>query len=85
MLDKTQAAVIVKKFMPDGEIQKVIEWKNFYIFQVFRPKEPLENEYDPFYSVDKQTGEFRDFSIFDDGPIDELSALFMKAEVERRQ
>lgn len=32
---------------------------------------------DPFYSVDIQTGEFRDFSIITDGDISEINNLFL--------
>ena len=78
MLNPKQAAIIVKKNMPAGIIQTFIEWKGLYIFQVYTPEDEFEGNTDPFYSINQETGEFRDFSIFDDGPVDELTALFMQ-------
>ena len=37
---------------------------------------PEEEEMDPFYSVNKLTGEFKEFSIFSDDNIDYIVPLF---------
>ena len=46
-----------------------------YIFKVFIDN-GFEKEMDPFYSVNINTGEFRDFSILTDGDIGEITNLF---------
>jgi len=76
-----QAAAIVKKEFPEGKIQKYIDYKGKFIFQIFT-EDPLEGELDPFYSVDQNTGEFSDFSILTDGNTAEITSLFMKATVQ---
>jgi len=78
MLDIKEATKIVEKNLPTGKIEKVINYRNLYIFQVF-VNSPGEYGLDPFYSVDQSTGEFSDFSIITDGDPQEISALFMRA------
>lgn len=77
MLTSQEAEKIVKKNIPDGQIQTWIAYKHVYLFQVFSTR-PNEEEYDPFYSVDRMTGEFRDFSILTDGNISEITKLFLE-------
>jgi hypothetical protein len=79
MLNVKQAIDIIKKHIPNGRIISNIEYKNLYVFKVFT-SDDLEGEFDPFYSVDKVTGKFSDFSIITDGNISELINLFVKAE-----
>lgn len=79
MLSILQATEIVKEAMPTGKIQKVVSYNNLYLFQVFSDR-PFEEEWDPFYSVDKNTGEFSDFSIIEDGDINMISSLFENLE-----
>jgi hypothetical protein len=74
-LSLQDATKIVKKALPAGKIQKSVEYKGLYLFQVFTD-DPFEEEMDPFYSVNKETGEFRDFSVITDGDITEIAALF---------
>lgn len=75
MLEIKEALALAKKALPDGQIQKTIGYKNFFVFQIFSP-DPFEGVLDPFYSVDRTTGEFRDFSIFTDGNGAEIYRLF---------
>lgn len=75
MLSSSEATQVVNEAIPNGEIQSFVEYRNLYLFQVFTD-DPEEEEMDPFYSVNKETGEFLDFSIFIDGDISEISALF---------
>ncbi len=79
MLNLDKATDVVKKTFPEGKITSNIEYKNLYIFQVFNPF-PGEEGMDPFFSVNKETGEFRDFSIITDGDIREITKLFLKAQ-----
>ena len=79
MLNEKQAAAIIAKKIPKGTIQNVIDYRGLFIFQVFI-EDPFEEDMDPFYSVNKQTGEFKEFSIITDGDITEVTALFMAAK-----
>ncbi len=79
MLSLDKATEIVKKAFPKGKIESSIDYKNLYLFQVFNPF-PGEEGMDPFFSVNKETGEFRDFSIITDGDITEITKLFLKVQ-----
>lgn len=80
MRPDTQAAIdIAKKALPNGKIQKYIEYNGLFVFQIFTD-DPGEEEYDPFYSVNKETGEFREFSIITDGNIKKIVDLFEEAK-----
>lgn len=72
-----QAMDIIRKQLPGAKIEAQITYQNFYIFRVLR-NEPGEENFDPFYSVDQRTGEFRDFSILTDGVGSEVVKLFDK-------
>jgi len=75
MLDLKTATNVVIKNLPNGTIQCSVEYKDMYLFQVFGD-DPGEEEVDPFYSVNKETGEFKEFSILTDGDIGEVVSLF---------
>lgn len=79
MLNLEQAVKVIRKVLPKGKIQKAISYRGLYIFQVFRD-EIGEEELDPFYSVNKKTGEFNEFSIITDGDITEIVDLFTKTK-----
>lgn len=78
MITPKEAVDIVKKELPGWSIQKYVEYRDYYIFQVFSDRVG-EEQYDPFFSVNKETGAFSDYSIITDGDISELSDLFMVA------
>ena len=60
-----QAKMIVRKSLPNGsQIASAIEHDGLYLFIAYRP-DPLEGRFDPFVSVNPETGEFRDFSPSD--------------------
>lgn len=77
MLTKNAATKIAQNACPGGKIQRVVEYRDLYLFQIFSDSS-AEGQMDPFYSVDKFTGEFRDFSILTDGDIEEITDLFVK-------
>lgn len=83
MLDKSQAEAALKQALPTARIQDSIKYRNVYLFRVHLPS-PGEEDYDPFFSVDEQTGEVRDFSVITDGDISEIAALFANNQQERR-
>lgn len=66
---------IVNKNIPNGKIDKSIIYHDLYIFKVFIDN-GFEKDMDPFYSVNINTGEFRDFSILTDGDTGEIINLF---------
>ena len=74
MLTSDQAAVIINKQIPNGKIQGFVDYKGLYIFKVFTD-DPFEGTFDPFYSVDQNTGEFKEFSVLN-GDGSNVIALF---------
>ena len=70
-----KAINIVKKNIPNGKIDASIRYRDLYLFKIFIDN-GFEKEMDPFYSVNINTGEFRDFSILTDGNIGEITNLF---------
>ena len=79
MLNGREATDIVVKAFPTGDIQAYVGYENLFIFQIFS-KDPGEEEMDPFYSVNRETGEFRDFSVITDGDTATIIGLFTKAK-----
>ena len=75
MLTLAKAKEIVQKSFPNGQIQKVAEYRNLYLFQIFTV-DPEEGQYDLFYSVDKVSGDFSEFSVLTDGDISEVMLAF---------
>ena len=77
MLNQTEAQAKMKTALPQFPIKAWTEYENLYLFRVEFPF-PGEENYDPFFSVDKSTGEVRDFSIFTDTNISEFVKLEWK-------
>jgi hypothetical protein len=82
MLTSAEATAVVKKNHPFGAIQSFIEYQDLYIFQVFNNR-PGEEQFDPFFSVDKNTGKFAEFSIITDGDTEVIVNLFLEAQQRR--
>lgn len=79
MLSAEEAIKIAQKEHPYGDIQAYIEYGNAYLFQIFN-KLPGEEMFDPFFSVDMSTGEFKDISIIEDVPTQHVLSLFEEAK-----
>lgn len=79
MISIPEAINIVHENHPDGKIKNYVTYKNLYLFMVFNNR-PFEEEMDPFFSVDKETGEFKEFSILTDGDTSEIVSLFEKSK-----
>lgn len=77
-----QAIEIAKRYMPDGKIQKVAEYKNLYLLIIYTP-DPYEGQMDAFYSVDKETGQFSDFAYLEDGVFEDVMNLFEKGSLHK--
>lgn len=79
MLSKDDAYSIIYKELPTGKIQHCVEYNGVFVVQVFFD-DPDEGTFDPFYSVDRTTGAFSDFSIITDGDPKVLDALFKESQ-----
>lgn len=67
-MTEAEALKIAMRHMAAGSrFVKSATYGNYFIFQINGP-DPLEGNLDPFFSVEKTTGEFSDFSIADGGP-----------------
>lgn len=67
-MTEAESLTIAMRYMaPGSKFVKAVTYRNFFIFQINGP-DPLEGNLDPFFSVDKTTGEFSDFSIVEGGP-----------------
>jgi hypothetical protein len=67
IMTEAEAFKIAMKYMaPGSKLMKTVEYGNLFIFHINGP-DPLEGDLDPFFSVDKTTGKFSDFSIVDGG------------------
>lgn len=78
MLNIDDAKVLLEEALANGVIVKGIDYGTLFIFLV-DTHDPFEGQFDPFYSVDKLTGEIRDFSIIGSGNPKVIESLFMKA------
>jgi hypothetical protein len=58
--------IAMKRMAPGSKFVKSANYGNLYIFQINGP-DPAEGNLDPFFSVNKTTGAFSDFSIVDGG------------------
>ena len=74
MLSINKAASTVKKNLPGCTIEKVVIYKNFYLFKV-NTNDDEAGYNDPFYTVDIHSGKFDDFSLFRSGDIDKIVNL----------
>ncbi len=74
MLSLSDATDVVKAHFPKAQIRAGVPYRNDYVFVVY-PSNTRESFFDPYYAVDKNTGEFRDFSIFTDADPEELTNL----------
>lgn len=75
MLSIDKAKKVILKNIPNGKIKKCVVYKNLFVFQVFTD-DLLEGNYDPFYSVDRNTAKFDGFKLFEPGVFDEVMDLF---------
>lgn len=83
MLDMQEAKDVIKSYFPDSTIRVGIEHKDKYFFVVYVDDSP-ESFYDPFYWVDKKTGECSDFSITN-GPYAEGMFELFNAEIAKKE
>jgi hypothetical protein len=80
MVDIKAAVVIITNAFPDDTPLFAIEYNNLYVFRLKRSA-PFEEDFDPFCSVDIETGAFSDFSILADGNLEEILTRFETQKV----
>ena len=80
MLSSTEAIKIIREYFPKGKIKKYIEYKDLFVFQIFMD-DPLEGDYDPFYSINRKTSEVEGFALFKPGVFEEVMTLFDSAKL----
>lgn len=67
MIEAEAIKIAMRYMAPGSKFVKSAIYGNLFIFQINGP-DPLEGNLDPFFSVDKTTGKFSDFSIVEGGP-----------------
>lgn len=76
-LSKTEALKVFTSVFPTrDDILGPIEYNGLYIVQAIDTSDVEEGDSDPFFSINPETSEVRDFSIFTDGNIGEVLKLF---------
>lgn len=73
----------LEEFYPEASVKAWTEYADIYLFRVEHP-DPLEKDWDPFFSVDPLTEEVRDFSVLTDINSEDFSKLEWKETVMRR-
>lgn len=81
MLDLEQAIARLTVMFQGATLGLHIQYRGLFIFQVFLPLEDEEG-YDPFYSVNRETGEVLDYNIMEDGDLQTITELFMTAKAQ---
>ena len=77
MLRIDEAKDIVAKVRHDGTVALGIDYNDVYLFQINTDDE--ESIFDPFVSVDKETGEINDYCPWIDGNPVEIQDAFQAA------
>lgn len=66
MLSEADAIKIVKdRFSEESVISQPVLYKGLYVFRIYSEVSDA-GVLDPFFSVNRETGEFRDFSVITD-------------------
>lgn len=76
MLSDADATILAKRNLPGRELSKPVPYRGLFLFIATDPNDPDEGDFDPFYSVNQSTGEFKEFSVITDGDITEIADLF---------
>lgn len=75
MLTNDDAQTLLDTVLPDDvELKAWAQYRDLYLFRV-QYSSLGEEDYDPFFSVNNNTGEVKDFSVLTDGDISEISRL----------
>jgi hypothetical protein len=72
MINLAEATAIITKNLPGSQIQKTAEYGDKFLFLV-----DLPDEFPVFFSVNRKTKEFSDFSPWADADPAEIERLFL--------
>lgn len=84
MLSSDEAIAKLKQLAPDRNPEKLITYNGLYLIMA-PSSDPDEGVWDPYFSVDMNTGETRDYSIYQDGKAREIVELFKNAPIIGRR
>lgn len=76
-LNATQAKTLVGLSYPEARIVDCFEYKDLFLVRIQHPSEE-EADYDPFFSVNVNTGEVNEFSVIANGDPSGLAEAFEK-------
>lgn len=79
MLNEAEARAVLQKALPDHKVEDGVRYREVYLFRTKHPHED-EADYDPFFSVNVNTGVVQDFDVMNDGDIEEIAAVFEEAK-----
>lgn len=74
MLSPSEATQIILSQLPGSKVKRIVQCKNRYI-AIVDTKAPGESLFDPFFSVDVNTGAFSGFSLLTDPDADKVFEL----------
>ncbi len=66
MYNEIQAKALVEKKYPEIKVVDSFRYNNIFLVRIEHP-DPEEANYDPFLSVNPNTGEIKEFSVITDG------------------
>lgn len=75
MLSNQDAMQLVERDQPGARAVACAPYRNILLVRVVHA-DPLEANFDPFFSVNPTTGEVKDYSVMHDGNIAEIAKLF---------
>lgn len=74
-MTEEEAKTRLEEEIPGVVVAAQAQYQGLYLFRIVFPS-AHEADYDPFFSVNIETGEVRDFSVLTDGDLTDISAAF---------
>ena len=78
LINIEKAKKIFNKNLPNYKIDSYIEYNDLFIFKAYNTNDKMEEFMDPFFSINRNTGLFSDFSVLTDGNMGVIFSLFEK-------
>jgi len=77
MYSIAEATELLKKAYPERDrIVPPVVYQGNYLFQAYDDSDELEGMMDPYFTVNRETGDVSEFSIITDGNMEEIAALY---------
>jgi hypothetical protein len=77
MLSQEEAVQAAQKQFPNRTVSFYLKYRDLYLVTAIDESDPVEGDYDPYYSVNPDTGEIREFSVVTDASRVELTNLWL--------